>query len=259
MTTTTKPDTEGKFAFLKPLFDAVAAHHGPDAYIPLPEPAPRSSLATDDRPLGGWTASTLIRNSFAAGLSHVDALARQITVARVIDPHSPWTLLRGALENFATSTWLLAGTGRDERRTRALASWAQDMHNRGQYEDDTGHTPTGPNARTGTQRRDEIHALATTLGLSPLPRPEVRKIIESAASETGLDPAAVRAAWRVGSGFAHGRHWPLVRVGAPVGAIANNNGHMVALVLDEEHLANLTTPVLTLLNHTRTRYTVRAT
>ena len=258
--TTTDSNADDKFAFLTPLFDAVSTHHGRDAYIPLPEPRPRSSLATDDTPLDGWTASTLIRNSFAAGLSHVDALARQITKVRVIDPHSPWTLLRGALENFATSTWLLAGSGRDERRTRALMLWAEDMRNRGQYETDTGHIPTGPGARTGAQRRDEIGALAATLGLhTPLRRPEARNIIESAASEAGLNPAAVRAAWRVGSGFAHGHYWPLVRVGTPVDAVATRDGALVALVVDEEHLANLAAPVLTLMNHTRDRYTARAT
>lgn len=46
---------------------------------------------------------------------------RRLTAAGEIDPTSPWTLLRGALENAATGVWLLTGTGRDERRRRALA------------------------------------------------------------------------------------------------------------------------------------------
>ncbi|MBJ6636751.1 hypothetical protein H4K36_00095 [Streptomyces sp. DHE7-1] len=78
-----------------------------------------------------------------------------------------WTLLRGALENFATGLWLLDGTGCSERRRRALSLWDEYMRNRQQHETDTGHLPSG-GGLTGAQRRTEIRAIADQLGLAPL-------------------------------------------------------------------------------------------
>ncbi|MFJ4950776.1 hypothetical protein [Streptomyces sp. NPDC088760] len=89
-------------AYLMPLFHAVEQDRGDGAYRQLPAPDPASSLATDDAPLGPYAGAHLIRASYTAGLTHTDAL-RRLTVAGEIDPTSPWTLLRGALENFATA------------------------------------------------------------------------------------------------------------------------------------------------------------
>ncbi|MEU1707564.1 ATP-binding protein [Streptomyces sp. NPDC005706] len=71
-------------------------------------PAPASSLAADDAPLGPCCAAHLIRSS---ALARADAL-RRLTAAGEVDPTSPWTLLYGALENFATGLRLLDGAGR---------------------------------------------------------------------------------------------------------------------------------------------------
>ncbi|MFF4442628.1 NACHT domain-containing protein [Streptomyces sp. NPDC001621] len=104
----------------------------------------------------------LIRASYTAGLAHTDAL-RRLTAAGKIDPTSPWTLLRGALENFATALWLLDGPGRVERRRRALSLRDEDMRNRQQHETDTGHQLSG-GGMTGAQRRAEIRGIADRLG-----------------------------------------------------------------------------------------------
>ncbi|MFF7535144.1 hypothetical protein ACFZB2_39660 [Streptomyces bobili] len=85
-------------------------------------------------------------------------------MAGEVDPTSPWTLLRGALENFATGLWLPDGAGRDERRHRGLSLWDEDMRNRHQHEQDTGHQPSGA-GRAGAQRRAEIKDIADRLGL----------------------------------------------------------------------------------------------
>ncbi|MET9142084.1 hypothetical protein [Streptomyces parvulus] len=89
--------------------------------------------AKDDAPLGPYAASHLIHVSYTAGLAHADAL-RRLTAAGEVDATSPWTLLRGTLENFATGLWLLNGVGRAERRRRALSLWNEDMLNRHQHE-----------------------------------------------------------------------------------------------------------------------------
>jgi hypothetical protein len=98
---------DGPGAYLLPLFHAIEHARADGAYRQLPAPALVSSLAADDARLGPYSAAHLIRNSYTAGLAHADAL-RRLTAAGEIDPTSPWTLLRGALENFATALWLLA-------------------------------------------------------------------------------------------------------------------------------------------------------
>ncbi|WP_411150399.1 hypothetical protein [Streptomyces sp. A30] len=206
-TSTERPDD---VAYLLPLFEAVAPYRADGHFRQLPEPAPRSSLATDDNPLNHYGSSYLIRTSFAAGLLHIDALRRLVIDSRQIDPASPWTLLRGALENFSTSVWLLCGKDRSERRARALALWDEDMRNRDQHETDVQHVVTGQ-GKSGAQRRQEVQQLATTLGLDPLPGGKAGFIIAAAAPEAGLDPVSVRASWRVAPGFAHGRFWPNLR------------------------------------------------
>ncbi|MDQ0784562.1 hypothetical protein [Streptomyces sp. B3I8] len=95
-------------AYLLPLFHAIEQARADGAYRQLPDPDPASSLAADDAPLGPYAAAHLIRASYTAGLAHADAL-RRLTAAGEVDATSPWTLLRGALENFVTALWLLDG------------------------------------------------------------------------------------------------------------------------------------------------------
>jgi hypothetical protein len=152
-----------KFAYLQPLFADVESLRGEAAYQQLPAAQPSSSLAADDAPLGTYSASTLIRASFTAGVAHADAL-RRIVLHGEVDPTSPWTLMRGALENFATAAWLLGGNDRTERRHRSLRLWREDMRNRAQHEEDTDHVP-GPGGKTGRERVQEIESLAVSLGI----------------------------------------------------------------------------------------------
>ncbi|MEU1465888.1 hypothetical protein ABZ467_35635 [Streptomyces sp. NPDC005727] len=170
----------------------------PSSSRQLPAPAPASSLTADDAPLGPYAGAHLIQNSYSAGLAHADAL-RRLTAGGEVDPTSPWTLLRGALENFATGLWLLDGAGRSERRRRALSLWDEDMRNRQQYETDTGHLPSS-GGMTGAQRRAEIRAIPDQLCLAPLTAPRTHQILLTAAPAAGLTAVKVCAAWRAASG-----------------------------------------------------------
>ncbi|WP_330455424.1 hypothetical protein OIB37_36135 [Streptomyces sp. NBC_00820] len=49
-------------AYLLPLFHAIEQARGEHAYRQLPAPAPASSLAADDAPLGLYSAAHLIQN-----------------------------------------------------------------------------------------------------------------------------------------------------------------------------------------------------
>ncbi|GGS94564.1 hypothetical protein [Streptomyces cinerochromogenes] len=123
--------------------------------------------------------------------------------------------------------------GGSKRRRRALSLWDEDMRNRQQHETDTGHLPSG-GGMTGGQRRAEIRALAEQLGLAPLSAPRTHQILLTAAPAAGLTAVKVGAAWRVASGFAHGRYWPNLRASQPRAVIPGGDGHTVAFVLDED-------------------------
>ncbi|MYV56791.1 hypothetical protein [Streptomyces sp. SID3212] len=213
----------------------------------------------DDEPLKSWGSAKSIQSSFSAGLIHVDALTQLVRVAGHLDPFSPWTLLRGALENFATAVWLLDGKDRDERRHRALILWAEDFRNRQLHEDDVQYVVTGPKEKTGAQRRAEVKDLADSLGLPTLPRPGAGDIIFSAATTAGLDPKETRALWRVGSGFAHGRFWPNLRASEVRGlARVSNGGYILNFVVDDDQLKSMADACRKLLQHTAKRYTARS-
>ncbi|MGW5482937.1 hypothetical protein [Streptomyces sp. NPDC004008] len=168
-------------AYLLPLFHAIEQARGDGAYRQMPAPHPAGSLAADDAPLGPYAITHLIRTSYTAGLAHANAL-RRLTVAGEVEPTSPWKLLRGSLENFATGLWLLDGADRSERRRRALSLWDEDMRNRHQHEQDIGHHPSG-GGMPGAQRRAEIHDVADRLGLPPLTRPTTHQLLLAAAPQ----------------------------------------------------------------------------
>ncbi|MFC8175551.1 hypothetical protein [Streptomyces sp. NPDC057325] len=253
------PSREFKYACLQPLFKDVEQRRGPGAYRQLPAPDPSSSLATDDKPLGMYAAATLIRSSYSAGLAHADAL-RRLAQAGEIDPQSPWTLLRGALENFATAAWILGGGDRGEHRRRALALWREDMRARARHEEDTAHIPE-PDGMSGRERRQEIADLALSLSIpvSSLAKPEAGKVIAEAARSAGLREREVSAAWRAASGFAHGRYWPNLRTATPAGAAQSGpDHHLIALVLDETRHRPPAQHTRALLHHLEEQYKARA-
>ncbi|WP_423835061.1 hypothetical protein [Streptomyces manipurensis] len=248
-----------KYGYLQPLFADIERLRGEGAYRQLPAPQPSSSLATDDAPLGPYAASTLIRNSFTAAVAHADAL-RRIVLHGEVDPSSPWTLMRGALENLATATWLLGGNDRAERRQRTLRLWREDMRNRAQHEKDTNHVPTA-GGKTGRERVQDIDDLASSLGIQGrLAKPEAGKLIAEAADGIGLQSRQVSAAWRAASGFAHGRYWPNLRASMLRDAVPGGPDHvLMALVIDESEHRPLTQHTHAFLKHVQNRYTMRAT
>ncbi|MGA5424919.1 hypothetical protein [Streptomyces lavendulocolor] len=250
--------TPFKFAYLEPLFEDIVGLREEGAYRQLPAPQASSSLATDDAPLGMYSASTLIRSSFTAGVAHADAL-RRLVLHGEVDPTSPWTLLRGALENFATGVWLLSGSGRSERRRRALSLWDEDMRNRHQHERDTGYQPD-VGGMTGAQRRGQIRAIADRLSLAPLTAPKANQVLLDAAPAAGLTAVKVCATWRAASGFAHGRYWPNLRVSMPIDAVRGGPDHyLAALVIDESEHRKLAQYTRALLQNVQARYLARST
>lgn len=246
------------FSYPAPLFNAAAAYRSDNHFLLLPDPAERSSLAKDDEPLKSWGTARFVQSSFSAGLIHVEAFTKLVAVAHQVDPYSPWTLLRGALENFATAAWLLAGTSRDVRRHRVLSLWAEDFRNRAQHEVDTSHAPE-PQGKTGAERQKEVKQLAQDLSLPKLTKPEATSIIKEAAASAGLKPISTQALWRVASGFAHGRFWPILRASEVRATMPMADGaHLLNVVVDDEQLKKMAEACQILLEHTASRYKARS-
>jgi hypothetical protein len=249
-------DQPDDVSYLKPLFVAIERYRAADHIVSLPDPQLGCGLLADDVGVGSWNATTLIRNSITAGLMHVDSLSRLVVQLGHLDPVTPWTVLRGALENFSTAVWLLSSNGRQEQQHRALIIWAQDFRNREQYEQDTGFKPTG-NQKTGKQRLDEVVLLASQLGLPPVTKPKIEDVVMAAAVQVGLNDVETRALWRVASGFAHGRQWPNLRALEPRGVRAVGLDYTVDLVLGDAQFKKIAEAVLALLSCAKDLYQAR--
>jgi hypothetical protein len=221
---------------LTQLFSRIEPYISEDGVVPLPEPEPRSSLAADTTSLRGKWITTPIHSSFSAGIEQAYMLQRTIVDLKIIGTVAPYALLRSALENFAHMTWLLDGSSRDERRIRALQTWAHDMKERSKHEREMGYVPQPP-AKSGSDRRDEIIDLAARLGL-----PESRvganlttyDVIRSVAQSAGYTATEPLAAWRMASGFVHGRFWPNLRASEPTALLPMKGGVGVRYVIDDE-------------------------
>jgi hypothetical protein len=223
---------------LAKLFGRINPYVGTDAIIPLPAPTQGSSLAVDADALQGKWIITPVVNSFSAGIQQVYVLRRLIAELEFVDTVSPYALLRSALENFAHMAWLLNGHTQAERRIRALQTWAHDMKERNKHENEVGHTPKPP-AERGSERRDEVIQLAQSIGL-PKKRVEagltIIETIQEAAKGAGYTPNEPVAAWRMASGFVHGRLWPNLRASDPTGALPMDGGFMMRFVISDEKL-----------------------
>ncbi|GAA1963526.1 hypothetical protein [Catenulispora subtropica] len=241
-------------SYLYPLFAAVDPYRSADHMLMLPPVQPGSSLAADDAPLGSWNVTRLVTGSISIGLTHVDTVRRLVAELNVLDTASPWTLMRGALEDFATAVYLLHGT-RPERQLRALTLWNDDLRNRALYEDDMGHVATGK-AKTGRQRQAEIQALAASLGFAQLNRPQVIiDTIKQAAGIAGMNPARVAASWRLGSGFAHGKAWSTMAGSVPRSIVPDpRGGHVVEFEVSDAPLQALASACLGLLKCAEAQY-----
>lgn len=247
------------YEFLRPLFERIDPFVGDGQFKMLPRPEDGSSLATEDALLGGWRAFVVLSGATNAGISHVYFLRRMVADLNEVDPIVPWTLLRSALEDFALCVWLLHGSSRNERLTRTLRVWAHDLWERGNYDQLIQWQPTG-NGKSAADRREDVKTLAKSLGLSVediFGRWSIGKIIRTAATETDLDANAMEASWRVGSGFAHGRMWPIIRASEATQAAPIPGGALVGLVMDDDKLRELADHCLALLNAALKRYEAR--
>jgi len=165
---------------------------------------PGSALAGDDRVLGNkYPLSTPYGNTLGASIDHLHAVTALVVGQQALHVAAPASLARGVLENAGTAFWLAHPRSRDERVMRALRWWYQDA------KDSDRATGLG----TSPKRLKELQAIADA---RQLPVDQVKQKYSSTDVLTYAEEHARYAdgqlleplfAWRLCSGFAHGKIW----------------------------------------------------
>ena len=160
--------TTAELGFLDPLFALADSLTSVDDQLGhsfgLGEPAPDSALARDDINLEGMWVSHVAISSMGALLDHVIQLRELMKGPEAaVTVNAPWTLMRGALESAGLALWVLSGSTRSTRRTRALRVLHHDYKERGKWEKEHRKQPEA--GQTGDDRAKQIEVLAGALDL----------------------------------------------------------------------------------------------
>jgi hypothetical protein len=170
----------------------------------LPEVLPGSSLASDDARSSPYQVSHGIAQTSSTAVDHLHALKVLTLDAQILHNSAPYTLARSTIESAATALWILAPNGRTTRVVRRLIHAAQDARDGSHMITDAGIAMPRPLS----QRLAEMDALAKKAGGEPVgkQRLNVTEMLREADTRK-VSRMGVLNAWRVCSGFAHGRTW----------------------------------------------------
>lgn len=169
------------------------------------DPGPSSSLALDDAASGPFIVSAVLKSCLDAGTDHLHALKVLVLDAGVLHLAAPFSLARGALENYAAATWVLTGATRAERVARALRWHVKNL-------DDSRNATRDIDVQgeeSLARRRALLDDVANRNDLgggfrSGYSSTQAVKAAEAAYPDLRL---GVVFPWRLCSGFAHGRPW----------------------------------------------------
>ena len=211
-----KIDMERCFAALDPLMQRRQS-------LPV---EPRSDFALDEEQLPEPAIDDWSWMLLHVALDHVETLrvhSGRLPRGMGIWPvHSPWTLVRGALEAASQLVWMVGSDDRDTRLERLLRFVHEDNE---QYEAATLLTH-----RPDKVKKKEIsdHIKATKEDFERVSSPWVGKAhnrirtdmnilecIQEAGrlSEVVVNPDLAVQTWRIAGGYAHGRPWAHISTG----------------------------------------------
>ncbi|ROP40709.1 hypothetical protein [Saccharothrix texasensis] len=171
---------------------------------------PGSPLAVDDSLSSPYQVSFAARACLTTAIDHLHAACALVLKTGFLHVAAPATVVRGVLECASTALWMLAPAASEERITRGLRWYIKDVS-----DGDKAATEIGISVPTPLQKRkDKIKAVADARGL---PFDTIKRGYSSTeavtAAKTHLDsqhPLDVLFYWRLCSGFAHGRAWPML-------------------------------------------------
>jgi hypothetical protein len=167
---------------------------------------PGSQLAGDDSISTSYTVGYAARQSLLGAIDHLHALCALRLDAHVVHLSALSTLARGSLECAAVALWVLSPLDQRERVSRALRWHLKDIQ-----DGDTAAVDLGVPVPTPRQERvAKVERVATTQGLD---WNEIKKGYRSTDAVRVADSRCaleILFAWRLCSGFAHGRSWPML-------------------------------------------------
>lgn len=166
--------------------------------------SPGSSLAGDDRASDPYQVSHAVQMCIVAGVDHLHAMKSLLIDLNVLHSAAPFTLVRGALEIFASAFWILHPTGRSTRVERVLRWNAKNFHDQ--------HPALQSLSLSDAAQRDAKYARLAQIGSGRgIPEKNISAGYQSTESVRYADMHARTAkpllSWRMCSGYAHGRPW----------------------------------------------------
>jgi hypothetical protein len=163
-----------------------------------------SSLCGDDKHSGIYQVSHAVQMCLVAGVDHLHTAKSYLLDFHRLPAASLFSLVRGSLENLAAAYWMLHPHRRDDRIERTLRWHAKNFKDQ-----KTALEPHGiVDAAMLETRLAKLDAIATPRGISTT---KVRAGYTSTQAIEYAEQNSSRCtpllAWRLCSGYAHGRPW----------------------------------------------------
>jgi hypothetical protein len=220
--------------------------------------APNSQLAKDDARSDPYQVSHCVQTCLNAGIDHLHA-ARTL----MFHPHEPvlhanadWSLIRGALENFAAGFWVIHPPQRTYRVEHALRWMVKNFKDQGKATEDLDL----PNTKPTADKVDKVVDVGRRAGCN------VKQIRGSYLSTTALEyvdryshTTNPHLMWQLCSGFAHGRPWASHSMNEmEIQSVSENGVHTVKFTSDYKRLLAAAWPASELMRAVDYLYTLRA-
>lgn len=163
-----------------------------------------SSLAGDDRASDPYQVSHAAHMCIVAGVDHLHAMKSLLIDLNVLHSAAPFTIVRGALEIFASAFWILHPADRSTRVERVLRWNAKNFRDQ--------HPALQSVSLSDVAQRDAKYArLAQIASRRGIPEKSITAGYQSTEAVQYADTNARTAKplfpWRMCSGYAHGRPW----------------------------------------------------
>ena len=182
-----------------------------------------SSLGADDARDPAFTISSMAWFGLQSSVDHLAQLVDILTTpgGAPLRPHSPFTLTRTALLAASQTVWLLSDNHQDERLRRTALVYKDEWENHLRYLNDYKQDPViiaSLDADIIEGLDDQIAKLNLQLAgarEAKLGQFSSTKLLDEAArwvsrhEADGWQRRALLHEWRMGSGAAHARQWPL--------------------------------------------------
>lgn len=197
-------DIEAKWTRISPLIDRMMERVGTPGEFPIGE---SSSLLGDDAQSSPYQVSHAVRLCMTAGVDHLHAVKSLVVDGGILHIAAPYSLSRGALENFSAAFWILHPSSRNSRIDHALR-WQAKNFREGNTAIEGLNLPT---RKTLESKLLKLDAVAQRRGIPDRFRggytsTDAVTYAEKHSSVKVLFP------WRMCSGFAHGRPWAYLNI-----------------------------------------------